>query len=131
MGLMAETGTSTEDMRRAIDQSGYYPELVSDALDTALAGEPVESFLVHHEATFDRDELRRHVTVLVLTANRLIVGHTDDAPADDSNPTPYAVTSTEIVPLSRISSIAVSRTVADPDRHRAGTPPQDVVLTLG
>ena len=27
----------------------------------------VINYVVHHEATFDRDELRRHVTVLVLT----------------------------------------------------------------
>jgi hypothetical protein len=123
--------TTVADLRAAIERSGYYPELVAESIEAAIAGEEVSAFLVHHEATFDRDELRRHVTVLVLTANRLVVGHTDDAPADEANPTPYAVTSTEIVPLSRISSVAVSRTVANPDQHRAGAPPQDVVLTLG
>jgi hypothetical protein len=51
-------------LRADIERSGYYPELVSDTLDTALANEPVLSYVVHHEATFDHDELRRHVTVL-------------------------------------------------------------------
>ena len=55
-------------LRAAIEHAGYYPELVSETVETALGGEDVASWLVHHEATFDRDELRRHVTVLVLTA---------------------------------------------------------------
>jgi Family of unknown function (DUF5998) len=123
--------TTAADLRAAIERSGYYPELVAETIESAIAGEEVRAFLVHHEATFDRDELRRHVTILVLTPARLVVGHTDDSPADESSPTPYAVTSTESVPLGRIGSVAVSRTVADPDRYRSGSPARDVVLTLG
>jgi hypothetical protein len=123
--------TTAADLRAAIERSGYYPELVAETIEAAVAGEDVRAFLVHHEATFDRDELRRHVTVLVLTPARLVVAHTDDNPADESSPTPYAVTSTETVPLSRIGSVAVSRTVADPDRYRSGGPARDVVMTLG
>jgi hypothetical protein len=66
-----------------------------------------------------------------LTPGRLVVAHTDDSPPDESSPTAYAVTSTEAVPLARIGSVAVSRTVADPDQHHAGAPARDVVLTLG
>jgi hypothetical protein len=123
--------TTAADLRAAIERSGYYPELVAETIEAAIAGEEVRAFLVHHEATFDRDELRRHVTVLVLTPARLVVAHTDDSPADESSPTPYAVTSTEAVPLTRIGSVAVSRTVANPDHHRAGSPARDVVMTLG
>ncbi|HTY71325.1 MAG TPA: DUF5998 family protein [Actinomycetes bacterium] len=123
--------TSVADLRVAIDRCGYYPDLVAETVESAIAGEQVRAFLVHHEATFDRDELRRHVTVLVLTPSRLVVGHTDDSPPDESSPTPYAISSVETVPLSRIGSIAVSRTVADPDRYRGGQPARDVVVTLG
>ena len=108
-------------LRSAIEHAGYYPELVSETVETALAGEPTRSWLVHHEATFDRDELRRHVTVLVLTETRLIVAHTDDHPADDTCPVPYATTSSEAVPLSRIGPVVVSRTLAEPAGHRAGS----------
>jgi hypothetical protein len=129
---MSDRATSTaDDLRSAIERAGYYPELVAETIEEALVGEPVESWLVHHEATFDRDELRRHVTVLVLTPGRLVVGHIDDHPADDSCPVPYATTSTEAVPIARIGSVVVSRTLADPARHRAGTPPRDLVLTIG
>jgi Family of unknown function (DUF5998) len=123
--------TTAADLRAAIERSGYYPELVAETVESAIAGEDVRAFLVHHEATFDRDELRRHVTVLVLTPARLVVAHTDDSPADESSPTPYAVTSTEAVPLAKIGSVAISRTVSDPDRHRPGSPSREVVLTLG
>ena len=128
---MAETGTSTEAMRRAIDQAGYYPDLVSDALDTALAGEPVASFLVHHEATFDRDELRRHITVLALTPTRLLVSHTDENPPDDTSSTPYASASTEAVRLEKVDSVVVTRVVSDPASYQRGTALRELVLTIG
>jgi hypothetical protein len=126
-------GATTLDggLRAAIEHAGYYPELVSETVETAVAGEAVQSWLVHHEATFDRDELRRHVTVLVLTASRLVVAHTDDHPADDTCPVPYATTSTEAVPLERIGSVVVSRTLAEPAGHRAGAAARDVVVTVG
>lgn len=130
MTPVTETGT-TADLRTAIERSGYYPELVAESLETAVAGEPVRAFLVHHEATFDRDELRRHVTVLVLTATRLVVAHTDDHPADEANPAPTAVTTTESVPIASLTSVMVSRTVTEPAQHRTGSRPSDVVLTLG
>lgn len=120
-----------QQLLSAIQRSGYYPDLVSDALDTAMAAEALVSYVVHHEATFDRDELRRHVTVLALTPSRLIVSHTDDHPADDHSPTAYASVSTEAVRLERVDSVVVTRVVNDPERHRAGGPSSEVVLTIG
>lgn len=120
-----------QELRSAIQRSGYYPELVSDALNTAMGGEQLVSYVVHHEATFDRDELRRHVTVLALTPTRLIVGHTDDHPADDHSPHPFASASTEAVRLEKVDSVVVTRVVIDPERHREGGPTSEVVLTIG
>ncbi|MFM8774220.1 MAG: DUF5998 family protein, partial [Actinomycetota bacterium] len=82
-------------------------------------------------ATFDRDELRRHVTVLVLTPTRLIVGHTDENGPDDTSTDPYASASTEAVRLERVDSVVVTRVVAHPARHFAGGPMREVVLTIG
>ena len=120
-----------QQLRSDIQRSGYYPDLVADALDTALAGESLKSYLVHHEATFDRDELRRHVTVLALTATRLIVGHTDEHGVDEVNPTPFATASTEAVRLERVDSVVVTRVVSDPAHHQAGGRASEVVLTIG
>ncbi len=127
---MADIGTH-EGLRLAIQQAGYYPDLVADTLETALAKESVESYFVHHEPHFDRDELRRHVSVLVLTPSRLVVGHTDEYPSDESNPLPYATTSTEAVPLDRVSSVVVSRTVTSPQSYSQGDPAREVVITIG
>jgi len=73
----------SRDLNVAIEKTGYYPTVVSSGVDAALAGEPVVSFLVHHEPTIDRDEVRRHMTVAVLTPSRLILAHTDENPPDN------------------------------------------------
>jgi hypothetical protein len=124
------------ELRAAIENSGYYPDVVSDAVRAALAGEPVVSFLVHHEPTIDeRDEVRRHVTVLVLTSSRLILAHTDENAPDDLLPAPYTSTSTEAVTLSAVRSVVVNRMVANPDSY-AGKPipapgANEAVLSIG
>jgi len=118
-------------LRADIERSGYYPALVADALETALGGEQVEAYVVHHEATFDREELRRHVTVLVLTPTRLVVGHTDEHSPDETSAVPYATASTEAVRLDRVDSVVVTRVVAEPAGHRRGGPLREVVLTIG
>nr|WP_154596132.1 DUF5998 family protein [Aeromicrobium senzhongii] len=99
-------------MYESISRSGYYPEIISGALEDALAGEPVESFVVHHEPTFDREEIRRHMSVLVLTPSRLLLTHTDEHPGDTLLPKPYTSTSVEAVPLSRVTGVVVTRMVS-------------------
>lgn len=128
---MTDGALLRDRLRSDIERSGYYPDLVADALDTSLAGESLTAYVVHHEATFDRDELRRHVTVLALTPTRLIVGHTDEHPADDTCPEPYASASTEAVRLERVDSVVVTRVVANPARHRAGGRSREVLITIG
>ena len=123
-------------LREAIEKSGYYPDVVWDAVASAVAGEHVVSHLVHHEPTIDeRDEVRRHVTVLVLTQSRLIVAHTDEHAPDDLLPAPYTSSSTEAVTLSAVRSVVVNRMVANPESY-AGRPipapgANEAVLTIG
>jgi hypothetical protein len=126
----------SQDLRTAIEESGYYPDVVTDAVRAAVAGEQVVSFLVHHEPTIDeRDEVRRHVTVLVLTPSRLILAHTDEHAPDDLLPAPYTSSSTEAVTLSAIRSVVVNRMVANPETYagRPIPPPgaNEAVLTIG
>jgi len=126
----------TDDLRVAIEKSGYYPDVVSHAVSSAVADELVVSYLVHHEPTIDeRDEVRRHVTVLVLTPSRLILAHTDEHPPDDMLPAPYTSSSTEAVTLSAVRSVVVNRMVANPASFpgRTVSPPQasEAVLTIG
>ncbi len=91
------------------------------------------SFLVHHEPTIDRDEVRRHITVVVLTATRMILCHTDEHDPDDLLPEPYTSTSTEAIRLSTVRSVVVNRMVANPASFAGGgePAPTEAVLTVG
>ncbi len=120
----------TRELRSAIDHTGYYPDIVSDAVASAVAGEEVVSFYVHHETTFERDEVRRHLTVVVLTPSRLVRAHTDEHPGDDLLPEPYTSTSTEAITLSSISSVVVTRIATQPTATQV-SPPVEAVLTIG
>src|SRR6266487_2446898 len=132
-GVMRDMQATAAGLRSAIERSGYYPGLVADAVSSALGSEAVVSFFVHHAALFDPAmEVRRHMSVLVLTPTRLIYSHTDENPAEDPPAHPQAETSTEAVGFSRISSVAVTRVVSDPASYVAGvTMPSEVVLTIG
>src|SRR5689334_146718 len=115
----------------AIEKSGYYPAVVRSGVEAAVAGERVVSFLVHHEPTIDRDEVRRHITVVVLTPTRLILCHTDEHAPDDMLPEPYTSTSTEAVKLDGVKSVVVNRMVANPATVTSSPAPAEAVLTIG
>ena len=123
-------------LRADIEASGYYPDVVADAVFAAVAGEPVEAHLVHHEPTIDeRDEVRRHVTVLVLTPSRLILAHTDEHAPDDVLPAPYTSTTTEAITLHAVRTVVVNRMVANPESYAGRGVPSpganEAVLSIG
>ncbi len=114
------------DVFAEIARSGYYPEVVSAGLRDALAGEEVVAHVVHHEPTFDRDEIRRHMTVLVLTPSRVVIVHTDEHPPDDLLPRAYTSTTSEAVALSQVRSVVVTRMVGSDDGAL-----EEAVMTVG
>ncbi|WP_425956950.1 DUF5998 family protein [Xylanimonas sp. McL0601] len=111
--------TLPAELHEEIVRAGYYPQLVADVLDVALAGEPVIGHLVQAETTFD-SEVRRHLTVLALTESRLVTAHVDDHEGDDANPSSAAAT-TEAVPLAEVRSVSLTHVVAEPAAYRSGT----------
>jgi hypothetical protein len=119
----------TVELRQAIEHTGYYPEVVRDGVHAAVAGEQVVSFYVHHEPTFEREEVRRHLTVVVLTPTRLILAHTDEHAPDDLLPEPYTSTSTEAITLSSVRSVVVTRMTANPTDGPSR--PAEAVMTVG
>ncbi len=125
------TDSGRRDLAEAIRVAGYYPEVVSDAVDIALGQEAVAEWLLHHEPTLDRDGVFRHLTVLVLTGSRLVLVHVDEHDADEQVTVPYATTSTETVPLHRVSSVVVDRIVARPATYVRGSMPLEVVVSIG
>ena len=112
--------STRKDLRTEIEAAGYFPDLVEDAIVRAVAEEDLIDFVVHHEPTFNHDEIHRHVTVLALTPTRLIVGHTDDHPAEPPNTGTYAAASTESLSLTKINTVVLTRVVAQPEGYRSG-----------
>jgi hypothetical protein len=131
------------DLTDAIERAGYYPALVVDVVSAALAGEDVRSHLVHLETTFDRDVIRRHVTVLVLTGSRLVIAHADDhadeaagggadaAVGAGSGEGEVATATTESIPLSAVRGVMLTHVVADPQNYVPGSLGRELTLTLG
>lgn len=118
-----------QDLRDALDRTGFYPDVVAEAVTESVGGEPVLSFFVHHEPTFDRDEVRRHQSVLVLTPTRLLFAHTDEHAGDDLLPEPYTSTTAEAVSLASVKSVVVTRMTTDPSN--GSTPPAEALVTIG
>ena len=117
------TGRLTQDLPRGASSAPATTPRSSPTASAAVAGEDVVSFFVHHEPTFDRDEVRRHLTVVVLTPTRLILAHTDEHAGDDLLPEPYTSTTTEAVALASVRTVVVTRMVANPtDGPDAGRP---------
>ena len=116
-------------LKAAIERTGYYPDVVIDWVAAAVAGEEVVDFYVHHEPTIERDEVRRHITVVVLTPSRLILAHTDEHAGDELLPEPYTSSSTEAISLSSVKSVVVTRMVTNPTE--GPQPPAEAVVTIG
>lgn len=123
--------TLPQDLSDDIEAAGYYPALVADVVATAVAGQEVLAHLVHQEATFDTETVRRHLTVLVLTPGRLVIAHADDRDAEPVESAPVAMATTETVPLSRLRGVVLSHVMANPENYEPGSLGREVTLTLG
>jgi len=120
----------TTTLRQDLDRAGYYPQLVADIIEVSLGGESPVAHLVHAETTFDSEEVRRHITVLVLTASRLLVTHVDDHPAEPGQ-TSSASATTEAVPVGSVTSVSLTHVVAAPVDYQAGDAPTELTLVVG
>ena len=103
------------ELRSDIQHAGYYPALVADVVGATLAGDVVQAHLVHQETTFDQDSVRRHITVLVLTATKLVVVHADDH--DDHHERAVATATSESIPLAAVRGVMLAHVVANPDAY--------------
>lgn len=112
----------------AIIACGYFPDLIGSSVARAVGTEAVTASVVHHEATFDRDALHRHVTVLVLTPTRLLVSHTDDGDGPGAS---QALSTVESVPLHQVRSVVLTHVVNDPAAFKSGDGLDEVWFSVG
>lgn len=122
--------TSGRDLESALQRSGFYPRLVQDVVNDALDGQESLSHLVHLETHFDRNEVHRHITVLVLTAEMLVITHVDDHQLDESGDQVVAQVSTESVPVSQINSVVLSYIFSQPQNYKPSDPARELTLSI-
>lgn len=118
-------------LAQAVSGAGYYPALANHVLKNALADEEVKAHFVHAETTFDSAEVRRHMSVLVLTPSRLLRMHMDDGAAPESGAAHAASATVESAFLRTITSVALTHVMHDPERFAEGDAPSELVLAVG
>ncbi|WP_125610939.1 DUF5998 family protein [Specibacter cremeus] len=129
-GPPATSETAGRDLEASLQRAGFYPLLVSDVVNDALDGRDCLSHLVHLETHFDRNEVHRHITVLVLTDDMLVVTHVDDQQLDDAGEQVMAQVSTESVPVSQIRSVVLSCTYSQPQDYKPSDPVRELTLAI-
>jgi len=123
-----QTPQLPSSMMADIERAGYYPALVADVLRAALGQDEVLSHLVHQETTFDQDSVRRHITVLALTASRMDVAADNAAVQDGAGA--VATATTESVPLHAVKGVMLTHVVPDPAAYVPGSLGRELTLTL-
>ena len=118
-------------LEESVAVAGYYPALATTVLKSAIAGETVRAHFVQTETTFDTSEVRRHMTVLVLTESRLMRVHMDDGVGPSGEGGHEAQATVETSLLSNIRTMALTHVVAHPERFREGDLPSELILAVG
>lgn len=120
----------SSSLTQAVLSAGYYPALANHVIASALGDEEVRAHFVHAETTFDTVTVRRHMTVLVVTQTRLLRVHLDDG-AGHGEAGHEAAATVDSVLLKRISTMAMTHVVHDPDAFAEGDVPSEIVLAVG
>lgn len=118
-------------LTQAVAGAGYYPALANHVLKSAIGDDKVKAHFVHAETTFDSSEVRRHMSVLVLTESRLLRVHIDDSAGPESGDVRAASATVESATLRSVTSVALTHVVHHPERFREGDVPAELVLAVG
>lgn len=135
-GEKHRTAASTFSLKEAIERGGFYPALVHHTITEALDGREATHQIVHVDTHFDMEEVHRHITVLALAEDVVVVAHLDDhdLEAEEAGPAgqngTVARISTEVVPVSRIRSLILSEVHRHPENFRADRGLAEVTLNL-
>ena len=120
--------------RRSLDASmeraGFYPTLLADVVHDALDGREPLSHLIHLETHFERTEVHRHITVLVLTEDMLVITHVDDQQLDEAGEQMMAQVSTESVPVTQIRSVVLGYMYSQPQNYKPSDPVREMTLAI-
>ncbi|WP_156159149.1 DUF5998 family protein [Demequina gelatinilytica] len=121
----------SQTLDQAVRIAGYYPALATSVLRSAIGAEKVLGHFVHAETTFDDREVRRHMTVLVITGTRLLRVHMDDGAGHGAEGGHEASATVEATALSAIRNTAMTHVVHEPEHFKDGDLPSELVLAVG
>lgn len=121
------TSTLPAGLQEELRRAGYFPQTAAACIERSLRSADVLAHLVRPETSFDGAEVRRHLTVLVLTPRHLIVSHLDDDQADALNPSQVVVT-TERLRLAQVRSTGLGQVFDSEGSRVAG---REAEVTLG
>jgi hypothetical protein len=127
--MISRTSAAGRDLQSALERAGFYPRLVADVVEDALDGMEPVAHLIHLETHIEHNEVHRHVTVLVLTDEVMVVVHVDDQQLDERGDKVMAQVSTETVAVPKIGSVVVSYVYQQPQDYRSSDSVRE--LTLG
>ncbi|UPO78002.1 DUF5998 family protein [Arthrobacter sp. Helios] len=120
--------------RRSLDASmeraGFYPTLLADVVHDALDGREPLSHIIHLETHFERTEVHRHITVLVLTDDMLVITHVDDQQLDEEGEQMMAQVSTESVPVAQIRSVVLGYMYSQPQNYKPSDQARELTLAI-
>lgn len=118
------------DLEESISRLGFYPELVKKAVGDGLLGlEPV-AHLVHLETHIDNAEIHRHITVLAITGELLMIAHLDDQQLDEEGESVIAHVNVETVRISSLRSVGINYSYPQPHTFEFSDEPSELSLTI-
>jgi len=118
-----------DTLRQELELVGYFPALVMDVVELALAGQQPTAVLVVPESALGHGTIGWHLTVLVLTRTRLIVAHVDDS--DDEAGLNRAAATTTSVSVSDIKHVRVTHLVDHPTDYDPTTTARTMTVAIG
>lgn len=121
----------SQSLDHAVTVAGYYPALTTAVVKRSLGSEAVRAHFVHAETTFDDREVRRHMTVLVMTDTRLIRVHIDDGAGHQGDGAHEAHATVDTVLLRSITSVTLTYVIHHPENYEDGDAPSEFVLAVG
>lgn len=117
---MYATTPEREQLVADIKHAGFYPDLVLEVVDDALAGMNPDAHFVQHETHFSRDDFHRHITVMVLCGEHVIFAHLDDQHLEGDAQGTVAHVSVEAVHLSALNAVTISYGFSQPQAYNPG-----------
>ena len=113
-----------------MERAGFYPTLLADVVHDALDGREPLSHIIHLETHFERTEIHRHITVLVLTDDMLVITHVDDQQLDEEGEQMMAQVSTESVPVAQIRSVVLGYMYSQPQNYKPSDQARELTLAI-